>query len=108
MYEYRQYYNFRNEHAHDFYEKIRTSPDIVFNKAYAAEYMNKVYKENGQISLKAYKKYLATKNEEETAKMTKKNEASSQLMQKMQVEEGDRFYATIFNGFVIVAEKEEI
>ena len=52
--------------------------------------------------------HLTYLNSCKTAKMTKKNEASSQLMQKMQVEEGDRFYATIFNGFVIVAEKEEI
>ena len=61
MYTYRSYYNFRSEQAGTFFEHIRNAPDVTFNRQFAIEYMNKVYKDEGKITLKGYKKYVTTK-----------------------------------------------
>ena len=71
MYNYRLYYIFRSEQAGTFFEHIRNSPDITFNRAYAIEYMNIVYKDEGKITLKGYKKYVTTKTEELSEKNSK-------------------------------------
>ena len=81
---------------------------MTFNRAYAVEYMNKVYKDEGKITLKGYKKYVTTKTEETQEKNAKIDIIVNDLKGNLMKEEGEKFYVTVYNSFVAEAVEEEI
>ena len=59
---YKRYFFFRKEYE-KFIDFIENSTEIVFNRSYAVEYLNKVYNEDGKISNKNYKAFIELKEE---------------------------------------------
>jgi hypothetical protein len=58
---YRKYLDFRKEYE-NFFSYLKNAKEIIFNRVYATEYINKVFIEDGKVSKKNYRAFIEEKD----------------------------------------------